>query len=145
MHSRSWVVANTRKLPRISSSIEVGDAGWANNNALSGFAFTLTNSKLEADQTEAGFFKFNGTPEQAGAALLRAGFTQHNAKYFEPGYDTYRSPGTGWLGANSGHFNVNQIMLDPHSTTPQASGNMHFGDHNPYSLGLPIHIIEASQ
>jgi RHS repeat-associated protein len=50
------------------------DAGFANGGALSGFNFTLTNSKMEANQAEAGTFSFSGTPEQAGAALQRAGF-----------------------------------------------------------------------
>jgi hypothetical protein len=34
----------------------------------------FTNSKLEANQTEADYFSFVGTPAQAGAALQRAGF-----------------------------------------------------------------------
>jgi hypothetical protein len=42
------------------------DAGFANGGALSGFNFTLTNSKMEANQTEAGYFSFSGTPAQAG-------------------------------------------------------------------------------
>lgn len=50
------------------------DAGFANGGALSGFTFTLTNSKMEANQTEAGTFTFAGTPEQAGQALLKAAF-----------------------------------------------------------------------
>jgi hypothetical protein len=50
------------------------DAGFANGGALSGFQFTLTNSKMEANQAEAETFSFGGTPEQAGAALQRAGF-----------------------------------------------------------------------
>jgi hypothetical protein len=109
------------------------DAGWANNNALTGFNFTLTNSKLEADQLEAGTFTFNGTPDQAGAALLKAGFIQHNSSWFEPKFNSYRSPGGFLTGANSGHFNVYQITLNPLSSVPQAQGNMHFGEHNPFS------------
>src|SRR6185312_9523928 len=50
------------------------DAGWANGGALTGFNFTFTNSKLEANQTAAGTFTFAGTPQQAGAALGAAGF-----------------------------------------------------------------------
>jgi hypothetical protein len=49
------------------------DAGWANGGALSGTMFTLTNSKLESHQTEAGFFTFAGTSKQLAAALERAG------------------------------------------------------------------------
>ena len=112
------------------------DAGWANGGALSDFNFTLTNSKLEANQTEAGSFSFSGTPEQAGAALQRAGFAPH---WGTEGGNEYRSPGSFWTGADSGHFIVN-----PNATLP-AVGNMHFGEHNPYSgsgLGAILHCVE---
>jgi len=112
---------------------------------LAGFSFTFTNSKMEANQTAAGFFTFAGTPDEAGAALQKAGFIQHNSSWFEPGFDTYRSPGQGLFGANSGHFNVYQINLDPESSVPQAQGNMHFGEHYPFGLGIFEHISEASQ
>jgi hypothetical protein len=49
------------------------DAGFANGGALSGFTFTLTNSKMEANQTEAGTFTFAGNQFQAGLALEKAG------------------------------------------------------------------------
>jgi RHS repeat-associated protein len=118
------------------------DAGWANNNALTGFNFTLTNSKLEADQLEAGTFTFNGTPDQAGAALLRAGFIQHNSSWFEPGFNTFRSPGSFLTGANSGHFNIYEINLNPLSSVPQAQGNMHFGEHDPFrGVGALAHCF----
>jgi hypothetical protein len=112
------------------------DAGWANGGALSDFNFTLTNSKLEANQTEAGSFSFSGTPEQAGAALQRAGFAPH---WGTEGGNEYRSPGSFWTGADSGHFIVN-----PNATLP-AVGNMHFGEHNPYSglgLGAIWHCVD---
>jgi hypothetical protein len=48
--------------------------GIGNGGALSNFTFTLTNSKLETNQTEAGFFNFAGTPNQAINALMNAGF-----------------------------------------------------------------------
>lgn len=68
------------------------DAGWANGGAQSGFGFTLTNSKLEANQTEAGFFDYSGTAAQAGQALINAGFGyQHVGLNF--GFDEYRSRG----------------------------------------------------
>jgi hypothetical protein len=104
------------------------DAGFANGGALSGFNFTLTNSKLEANQTEAGYFSFGGTPAQAGAALQQAGF---NPRYGTEGGNEYRSPGSGLTGANSGHFIVNpNILLDPGVTLPVAGGSMHFGEHS---------------
>lgn len=118
------------------------DAGWANNDALTGFSFTLTNSKLEANQLEAGTFTFNGTPDQAGAALLKAGFIQHNSSWFEPGFNSYRSPGSFLTGANSGHFNVYEINLNPLSSVPQAQGNMHFGEHDPFrGVGALAHCF----
>jgi RHS repeat-associated protein len=105
------------------------DAGWANGGALSGFTYTLTNSKLEANQTEAGSFTFAGTSDQAGAALSQAGFKPaivgENA-----GQNEYRSPGSSVTGANSAHFNIDQINLRTWSQIPQAQGDMHFGKHN---------------
>lgn len=105
------------------------DAGFANGGALSGFSFTLTNSKMEANQTEAGTFTFAGTPEQARQALLRAGF-------YSPllgenvGQNEYRSPGSFWTGSNSTHVNVDQINLAPRGSLPMAGGDFHTGEHN---------------
>ncbi len=108
------------------------DAGFANGGALSGFSFTLTNSKMEANQAEAGSLSFAGTPEQAGAALQRAGFDSH---WGTENGNEYRSRGSFLTGANSGHF-----IVDPKSSVP-AAGNMHFGEHDPFSpLGWAIHI-----
>jgi len=118
------------------------DAGWANNNALSGFTFTLTNSKLEANQTEAGFFTFNGNQFQAGLALEKAGLGWMGPFGANWGSDEFRSWGT-WTGANSAHFNVDRAKTDPWNTVP-ATGNMHFGEHNPVQ-NLPYHIYEAAQ
>jgi RHS repeat-associated protein len=105
------------------------DAGFANGGALTGFKYTLTNSKLEANQTEAGTFTFAGSPEQAGQALLKAGFYSpllgENA-----GQNEYRSPGSFWTGANSTHFNVDQINLAPRGSVPSAGGDFHTGEHN---------------
>jgi RHS repeat-associated protein len=120
------------------------DAGFANGNALSGFTFTLTNSKLEAGQTEAGSFTFAGTPDQAGAALQKAGFNPRSGE--NVGMNEYRSPGSFWTGANSSHFSVFQIGLKPWLSVPQAQGDMHFGEHNPYSpFGWVPHSSEANQ
>ncbi|HEV7220721.1 MAG TPA: RHS repeat-associated core domain-containing protein [Terriglobales bacterium] len=86
------------------------DAGWANGGKLSGFTYTL-NNKLEAGQTEAGTFNFSGTQDQAAAALRKAG-----------------------------HFNLYQINLNPSSSVPQVQGNMHFGEHNPFTgFGIIAH------
>jgi hypothetical protein len=95
------------------------------------FMFTLTNSKLEANQTEAGFFTFAGTSEQLAAALERAGFEHHNIG-LAVGFAEYRSPGQPGTGANSAHFNA-WIPLHPNATVPLTGGNMHFGEHNPFS------------
>ena len=120
------------------------DAGFANGGALSGFTFTLTNSKLEAGQTEAGSFTFAGTPDQAGAALQKAGFNPRSGE--NVGMNEYRSPGSFWTGANSAHFNVFQIGLKPWLSVPQAQGDMHFGEHDPQSVfGGPIHFKEWRQ
>ena len=121
------------------------DAGWANGNALTGFRFTLTNSKLEANQTEAGFFSFAGTLDQAGQALSNAGFHSWGPFGLDLGFNEYRSSGTGWFGANSGHFNVQRADTDPLSTVPKVTGNMHFGESNPFSFGLFRHMGEAGQ
>jgi hypothetical protein len=110
---------------------------------LSGFAFTFTNSKLEASQTAAGTFTFDGTQYQAGQALMRAGFNSMGMFGMHGGHDEYRSSGTGIFGENSGHINVQQIKMSPSSSIPHSSGDMHFGEHNPMSLGLFQHIGEA--
>jgi hypothetical protein len=96
------------------------------------FLFTFTNSKMEANQTAAGFFSFAGTPGQAGDALMKAGFAFH--KWGETsGMNEYRSRGSSWTGANSGHFNVDP-KADPGATVPTTRGDMHFGEHNPFRL-----------
>jgi hypothetical protein len=111
------------------------DAGFANGNALSGFTFTLTNSKLEANQTEAGFFSFRGSVDDAGRALEAAGFGYHTLG-FDLGSNEYRSPGQPGTGANSGHFAVNRYhplsLINPLFGVPTTLGNMHFGEHNPF-------------
>jgi RHS repeat-associated protein len=121
------------------------DAGWANNNALTGFTFTLTNSKLEANQTEAGFFTFNGTPNQAINALMSAGFNSMGLFGKNIGFYELRSLGDFPSGANSGHFDVKKtIDLDPTTGVPSTSGNMHFGEHDPL-LAPFTHYRESQQ
>jgi hypothetical protein len=34
---------------------------------------------------------------------------------------------------------------EPTPSSNQPTGNMHFGEHNPYSLGAPIHLYEVNQ
>jgi len=122
------------------------DAGFANGGALSGFTFTLTNSKMEANQAEAGTFTYAGTPEQAGQALLKAGF-------YIPllgeniGQNEYRSPGSFWTGSNSTHVNVDQINLAPQGSVPMAGGDFHTGEHNlknPIAAGFHCFSDHAS-
>jgi RHS repeat-associated protein len=114
------------------------DAGFANGGALSGFSFTLTNSKMEAGQTEAGSFSFNGNLSQARSAIQAAGFNYWPIG-LDFGADEFRSPGNPGTGANSGHFILER---SPNRSVP--GGNMHFGEHNPMS-DLPQHIHEAIQ
>ena len=112
---------------------------------LAGFSFTFTNSKTEANQTAAGTFTFAGTPDQAGAVLQKAGFRYYNVGE-NPGMNEYRSPGSFWTGADSGHFNMYRINLEPWLGVPQAQGDMHFGEHNPFSneVGLALHCAPNS-
>jgi RHS repeat-associated protein len=111
------------------------DAGWANGNALSGFTFTLTNSKLEAGQTEAGTFFGIGGKDQVERAIEAAGFKYHLLG-LDRHFDEYRSPGDPNTGANSGHFNVSQLHQNPKVGVPITPGNMHFGEHNPFTSPL---------
>jgi RHS repeat-associated protein len=60
---------------------------------LAGFTFTFTNSKLEANQTAAGFFSFSGTPDQAGNALKSAGLYPMGIFGANKGYNEYRTRG----------------------------------------------------
>ncbi|MBZ5554006.1 MAG: hypothetical protein LAO21_14900 [Acidobacteriia bacterium] len=60
-----------------------------------GFTFTFQYSQLESNQTAAGIFSFAGTPEQAGAALERAGLWNMHALGVHAGYDEYRTTGHG--------------------------------------------------
>jgi len=109
---------------------------------LPGFLFTFTNSKMEANQTAAGFFSFSGNLNQAGLALEHAGFNWMGPIGVNSGFDEYRSWGT-WTGANSGHFNVERAKTNPASTVP-TTGNMHFGEHNPV-LSPREHLREVLQ
>jgi RHS repeat-associated protein len=117
------------------------DAGFANGNALTSFTFTLTNSKLEANQTAAGYFGFAGSPDQAAAALQKAGFVPTFGE--NTGIREFRTPGTTLTGSNSAHLNlIPRVLIDPGSTLPAAGGTVHFGEHFPYNpIGLLLHCV----
>jgi len=119
------------------------DAGWANGGALSGFTYTLTNSKLEAGQTEAGTFTFSGVLDEARSAIQSAGF-HYWPVGLDFGSDEFRSPGDPRTGANSGHFILNRGFVPPKNGVPQVNGSMHFGEHNPMYSPL-AHFGEYNQ
>ncbi len=122
------------------------DAGLANGGALSGFSFTLTNNKMQANQAEAGTFTFSGTEYQAGQALMNAGFVSMGWFGRNNGFDEFPSTGSGAFGENSAHFNFEQVERTPSSTVPTSGkGNMHFGEHFPLSLGVVDHILESNK
>jgi RHS repeat-associated protein len=121
-----------------------GDTSIQGSGSLSGFNFTFTNSKMEASQTAAGTFTYNGSLDDARSAMGKAGFS-----YFPVGgnfgFDEYRSDGTRPDGANSGHFNIDRYKTIPINGVPQVTGNMHFGEHNPL-FSPAVHIFgEARQ
>jgi hypothetical protein len=82
-------------------------------------------------------FTFDGMADQAGAALQRAGFP-HYSMGENSGMDEYRSSGSFFTGADSGHFNVDKTTyMNDATSTPYVSGDMHFGEHNLFrGLGL---------
>jgi len=105
------------------------------------FSFTFEdhgagNQRLNASWT------FAGTVTEAEAALEKAHFRNYGAGE-NAGMDEYRSKGSFWTGADSGHFNVFQINLKPWLSVPQAQGDMHVGEHNPFGgqfgLGTVAH------
>jgi len=126
---------------------------------LAGFNFTFTYSNMASNVTAGGYFRFGGTADQAEAALDRAGFNSwisHIGDLFDPyhlsglNFDAvdYRSPG-GRGGANSGHFTVHEpvIQIDrfriPLRDTVPTYGDVHLGEHNPYTGGLGEHLKEV--
>jgi hypothetical protein len=119
------------------------DTNIQGSGALSGFNFTFTNSKLEASQTAAGTFTYNGSLDDARSAMGNAGF-MYFAVGANIGFDEYRSRGTGPDGSNAGHFNIDRYKTVPMNGVPQVTGNMHFGEHNPLFSPL-VHAGEASR
>jgi hypothetical protein len=90
-------------------------------------------------------FSSAGTVEEAEAALEKANFRNYGAGE-NAGMDEYRSRGSFWTGADSGHFNVYQIDLAPQLSVPHAQGDMHVGEYNPFStdpfgFGLAAHCL----
>ena len=129
------------------------------NGELTGFNFNFTYSNMASNVTAGGTFTFNGTADQAEAALDKAGFNSfvsHIGDLFDPyhlsglNFDAvdYRSPG-GKGGANSGHFTVHEpvIQIDrfriPLRDTVPTYGDVHLGEHNPYTGGLGEHLKEV--
>jgi hypothetical protein len=114
---------------------------------LTGFTFNFTSSNLELNQTAKGTWTFNGTFNQAEAALEKAGYEYylfdkfniyHPSTYAYTAVE-YRSRGDKDTAANSGHFTVHEpVDLDypdgnrtPKFTVP-TTGEVHFGEHNPW-------------
>jgi len=116
---------------------------------------------MASNVTAGGYFNFTGTADQAEAALDRAGYNSWIShlgdlfdRYHPSGLDfdavDYRSPG-GVGGANSGHFTVHEpvIQIDrwriPVRATVPASGEVHLGEHNPYTslAGALAHFREV--
>lgn len=106
-----------------------------------GFLFTFQNSKMEANQTAAGFFTFDGTMHDAGEVLNNAGFHYMGPIGLNWNHAEYRS----WEDSSgrSGHFNLEWSKTNPLFNVPTA-GDMHFGEHNP--LQSPAaHLRELQQ
>ncbi len=126
---------------------------------LNGFNFTFTYCNSASNVTVGGSFEFSGTAEQAEAALDRAGFNSLISRIgdvFDPfhlsgfNFDAvdFRSPG-GKGGANSGHFTVHEPVIQlgrfriPLRDTVPTYGDVHLGEHNPYTGGLGEHLKEV--
>ncbi len=76
-----------------------------------------------------------GNKNQIESAIEAAGFKYHLLG-LDRGFDEYRSPGDPHTGANSGHFNVDRAHQNPLVGVPVTPGNMHFGEHNPFTSPL---------
>jgi RHS repeat-associated protein len=109
---------------------------------LAGFNFTFSYSNPYGNVNAGGTFTYNGTAQQAEAALEKAGFHHYTADeydIFHPS-DTsqhsvdFRSPGEAGTGAGSGHFTVHEPWLVPWTRVFGAGGptegELHLGEHN---------------
>jgi hypothetical protein len=136
------------------------------SGALTGFTFNFTSSNLDVNITAHGTFSFNGTADQAEKALESTGYVHYNRddlNVLHPSTNTYnavdyRSPGARDTGADSGHFTVHepvsilrfpgdrpvQYVRIPEATVP-TSGDVHFGEHNPFTGGLSEHLKEVKR
>jgi hypothetical protein len=88
------------------------------------------------NRTASGTFTFAGSLAEAEKALVGAGFAYYPLGE-HTGFDEFRSPGTFITGSNSGHFNVLQTSGSPKTGVPQTTGDMHFGEHNPFGGIIP--------
>jgi RHS repeat-associated protein len=138
---------------------------------LTGFTFNFTSSNLDVNQTAKGTFTFNGTAAEAAKSLERAGYTndpRDAINIYHPSTDEYkaieyRSAGEGQTAANSGHFTLHEPVTTtrhiyligagpggaatfktPKGTVP-VSGEVHFGEHNPWTGGLFGHSKELTR
>jgi RHS repeat-associated protein len=126
---------------------------------LSGFTFGFTKSSVGSGITAGGTFNYNGTYGQAEAALRIAGYFNYGwdaIDFFHPstpehGTVDFRSPGAPGSGAGSGHFAVHEPWMMapevrnfiPLPANAPTSGDVHLGEHNPYTGGLRSHVVEV--
>jgi len=125
------------------------------SGALSGFTFNFTSSDMSAHLNAQGTFTYNGTSDQAIAALQSAGFQHYGMDSFDPfhpngaNYDAYdmRSPG-GKGGVGAGHLVVDQPVMRfdiwkvPERTVPTL-GTADLGTTNPWTGGFGTHVQEV--
>jgi RHS repeat-associated protein len=144
----------------------------AGSGSLTGFTFNFTSSNLDVNQTAKGTFSFNGTAGEAARALEQAGYTNSHwddFNIYHPSTDEYnaidyRSPGEGDDARNSGHFTLHEpviyrrsptlagigpagevrFRIKAESTVP-VTGDVHFGEHNPWNGGAFGHSKELTR
>jgi len=141
---------------------------------LSGFTFNFTSSNLNTNITAQGTWTFNGPTAQAERTLEAAGYTHYTLdglNVFHPSTETYdavdyRSAGAEDTGAGSGHFTVHEPVthtyiparggpgrtripgtsarISARDTVP-TTGDVHFGEHNPFTGGIGEHMKEVKR
>ncbi len=111
-------------------------------DAFARFRFCITHSRLEASQTAAGTFTYDGPVDEAEQALLTAGFRRRRGAH--AGQREFRTRGHWLTGADSAHFLLFELPLHP-GNPGRTQGEFHFGEHTPYSpLGWLFHwLLEA--
>jgi RHS repeat-associated protein len=130
------------------------------SGTLSGFTFNFTSSDMASNVSARGTFTYNGSFDEATAALKQAGFQHYigdEADFFHSSgenYDAYdlRAPG-GPGGAGGGHFVVHDpVQLSHygpyttrnHLSTVPSQGDADLGTHNPWVKGgMGAHLIEV--